>query len=500
VLERLWSSGHAGYLVGGTVRDLLLSETGGPSAPAPSAAHRAVDVATDARPERLLELFPEGRYENRFGMVRLPEAEITTFRRDHDYGDHRRPDAVTFTSELGEDLARRDFTINAMAYGGRPAGSTGEGPSPTGRPAADRSTGPAGAIRPALARPAVELVDPANGLRDLEARLVRAVGDPLQRFEEDALRLMRAARFSAQLGFAIEDQTRGAMASKAPLVAHVSRERVGQEVRRMLEAARPSQGFRVLRETGLLELLFPELGAQVGVPQNKLPGHDLWEHTLATLDAAGAIVPPDGDTERRERLLLAALLHDSGKPETFREGRFLGHDEVGARVAAAILERLAIGRREAEPIVRLVRWHMFNAPVSAEEATGTTGEAAAPSWSDAAVRRFIRRVGTDLVQDLFLLREADNVGSGQPARSGSLDELRARVEAELARHVPLGLHDLVIDGDDLQRELGLAAGPEIGQVLNRLLDSVLTDPERNTKERLIEEARSYLAARRGREP
>lgn len=502
MLARLWAAGHAGYLVGGTVRDLLRGERTAASASASSSApqHRAVDIATDAPPERLLELFPEGRYENRFGMVRLPEAEVTTFRRDHHYGDHRRPDAVTFTTELGEDLARRDFTINAMAYGGRPAGGTGEGPSPTRRPAPESAAAAGGPTRPATGSPPLALVDPTGGVHDLEAGLIRAVGDPLERFEEDALRLLRAARFSAQLSFAIEEQTQKAMASKAPLVVHVSRERVGQEVRRMLEAPRPSEGFRVLREAGLLGPLFPELEAQIGVPQNKLPGHDLWEHTLATLDAAARILPADADRERRDRLLLAALLHDLGKPETFSEGRFLGHDEVGARVAAGVLDRLAVGRREADVIVRLVRWHMFNAPISPDDTSGPTGGEGGPrAWSDAAVRRFIRRVGTDLVQDLFLLREADNVGSGQPGRSGGLDELRDRVEAELARRVPLGLGDLAIDGDDLQRELGIAPGPEIGLVLSRLLDSVVTDPERNTRERLLDDARAFLAARRGRE-
>jgi tRNA nucleotidyltransferase (CCA-adding enzyme) len=474
--------------VGGTVRDLLLSAPdaalgpgGRQSAQAASGADRAVDIATDAQPEQLLELFPEGRYENRFGMVRLPDAEVTTFRRDHHYGDHRRPDAVTFTTDLSEDLARRDFTINAIAYGGRPA--------------------PQGPTRSSEGRPALDLVDPTGGLRDLEARLVRAVGDPLERFEEDALRLLRAARFSAQLSFAIEKGTADAMAAKASLVTHVSRERLGQEVRRMLAAPVPSRGFRVLHNAGLLAHLFPELAAQIGVPQNKVAGHDLWQHTLATLDAAAALLPADGDAERRERLLFAALLHDAGKPATFRDGRFLGHDELGAKVAAGVLERLAVGRRDADQIVRLVRWHMFNAPSSPDDAP-VAGDAAltaeAAPWSDAAVRRFIRRVGTDLVDDLFVLREADNVGSGQPARSGGLDELRRRVQAELDRRVPLGLRDLAIDGEDLQREVGLAPGPEIGAVLNRLLESVVTDPARNTRERLLSDARAMVASRRGR--
>jgi tRNA nucleotidyltransferase (CCA-adding enzyme) len=446
ILERLWSNGHAAYLVGGAVRDALLNPAAVPS----------VDIATDAVPERLLELFPDGRYENRFGMVRIGDAEVTTFRRDHQYGDHRRPDAVTFTDDVREDLARRDFTVNALAYG-RPAG-------------ADSSHPP-------------EFLDPTDGLPDLDARLLRAVGDPAARFDEDALRLLRAARFAAQLEFDIEPATREALSRTAPLVEHVSRERAGQEIRRMLEAPQPSRGFRVLAEAGILEHLIPELATQIGIPQNKVPGGDLWDHTLATVDAAAAIA---SESERRPRLLFAALLHDAGKPETFRDGRFVGHDQAGAVMAERILERLAVGRREAEPIVRLVRWHMFNSPASVG---GQTDEG---TWSDAAVRRFIRRVGPELVHDLFLLREADNIGSGRPRRSDGLDSLRERVDEALASGAPLGLRDLAVDGDDLKRELGLPEGPEIGVILDRLLEAVVTDPTKNTRARLLQDARTEL--------
>lgn len=439
VLDRLWSSGHAAYLVGGAVRDLLRGR--------PSRGEAIADVATDARPERLLELFPEGRYENRFGTVALPGvAEVTTFRRDHRYSDHRRPDAVTFTDDLLEDLGRRDFTVNAIAWG-RPGDRPGERP------------------------PEPALVDPTGGLDDLAAGRLRAVGQARERFDEDALRLLRAARFVAQLGFELEPATREAMVAQAPVAAHVSRERVGQEITRLLETEKPSRGLQAMEETGLLEVLLPELDAQRRVPQNKALAADLWEHTLATVDAAAALAP----RERRLRLVLAALLHDVGKPATL-PAAFRGHDAVGAGLAAAVLDRLAVGRRDAAPIVRLVAEHMFGYR---------------PEWSDAAVRRFLRAVGPDLVEDLFLLRRADNLGSGLPETSSELDELVRRVREQLELGVPLRARDLAVDGHDLQEELGLPPGPRIGRLLERLLDSVIADPRRNERGRLLADARAW---------
>jgi putative nucleotidyltransferase with HDIG domain len=442
VLERLWSEGHAAYLVGGVVRDLLRGRDPEPA--------DIPDIATDARPERILELFPEGRYENRFGTVALPGmAEITTFRRDHRYGDHRRPESVSFTDRIEDDLLRRDFTVNAIAWGGGPAGgSTARG-----------------------------LIDPTGGLEDLAARRLRAVGDAEARFDEDALRLLRAARFAAQLGFEIEPSTREAMRRKAPVVAHVSRERVGQELRRLFQADRPSLGLRVMADTGLLEAILPELAAQRGIPQNKPEGEDLWDHTLATVDAIAGLA---GD-QRRERspeygqLALAALLHDVGKPATLVEA-FRGHDEVGAAMAEGILERLAIARRDAERVARLVRQHMF---------------IYRPEWSDAAVRRFLRKVGPDLFDELLLLRRADSLGSGIAVEAGGVGELARRGHDQLAREVPLTTRQLAIDGDDLQTALGMPPGPEIGRLLERLLDSVIADPERNVRERLLADARTW---------
>jgi tRNA nucleotidyltransferase (CCA-adding enzyme) len=430
ILKGLWENGHAAYVVGGGVRDVILGR------PA-----KDWDIATDAPPERILELFPAGRYENRFGTVTIGGVEATTFRRDHVYADHRRPDSVTFSDDIVEDLARRDFTVNAIAWG-RPAGDA----------------------------PEETWVDPTGGLQDLELRRLRAVGDPAARFEEDALRLLRAARLAAQLGFEIDQPTREQMAAKADLAGWVSNERVGAELRRMLTADPPSAGFQILAESGLLTPVLPELAAQVGLRQTKATGHDLWQHTLATLDAAAELDPAN------QRLRLAALLHDIGKPETYADDRFIGHDIEGARIAARLLTRLGFPRSDVDRVAELIRWHMF----SYER-----------HWTNAAVRRFLRRIGSAVVEDLMTLRQADNVGSGLPADSGDLDQLRRRVRSELEAGVPLGLAQLAVDGRDLMVELGLPPGPAIGRLLDRLLDSVVTDPARNTRQRLLADARAW---------
>ncbi|MEP7379024.1 MAG: HD domain-containing protein [Chloroflexota bacterium] len=428
VLQTLWDAGHAAYLVGGGVRDALLG--------------RPVtdwDVATDALPERLLELFPAGGYDNRFGTVQVPSGdlklEVTTFRRDHQYADHRRPDSVTFTMSLDEDLARRDFTVNAIAW------------SRDG------------------------LTDPTGGLPDLTAGRLRAVGDPATRFDEDALRLLRAARLAAQLDFEIEPETLAAMSTTAATVEHVSTERIGEELRKMLRAAQPSRALQILADTGVLRFALPELDAQRGVAQDKAPGMDLWAHCMAALDAAVQLDPGN------PRLRLAALVHDIGKPGTLADGHFIGHDTEGARLAKVMLTRLAFARREVEAVSDLVRYHMFSYE---------------PRWSGAAVRRFIKRIGRDLMSDLLNLRAADNIGSGLPANAGQLDELRRRVAAELAAGAPLTLHELALRGDDLTAALALEPGPVVGELLDHLLQWVLDDPSRNARAALIAEARAQL--------
>jgi putative nucleotidyltransferase with HDIG domain len=374
------------------------------------------------------------------------EYEITTFRSDHDYADFRRPHRVEFGASLEADLARRDFTVNALAWGAVPS----DGPS-----------GPTPKLTPAL-------VDPFGGVADVRARLLRAVGDPVKRFEEDALRMVRAVRLAATLEFRIEAATLVAITSRAHLVAHLSGERIAAELGKLLAAPQPSAGLRLLESTGILAQISPELGAQRGVPQNKIPGDDLWDHTLRTVDA----VPIDRPVVR-----LAALLHDIGKPATMADGHFLQHDTVGAELAAKLLDRLRTPRPVAERVVHLVRHHMFTYD---------------PSWGDAGVRRFIKRIGRDALESLFALREADNVGSGQAPDGHELDGLRRRVREQLEGDVVLDRGDLAIDGNDLIAELGLAQGPTLGRILDELLERAIADPSVNDRPTLLLLAQAML--------
>lgn len=433
LLRRLWAAGHAAYVVGGSIRDVLLDR--------PAADW---DLATAARPEEVLAIFPDATYENQFGTVGVRRRdgvhEITTFRSEHEYADFRRPHRVEFGDRIEDDLARRDFTINALAWGGEP----GPEGAPTG----------------------VRLVDPHGGLRDLAARRIRAVGNPLDRFGEDALRMVRAVRLAAVLEFEIEPETLAAIRARADLVRHLSGERVAAELTKLLAARRPSIGLRLLDETGLLERLLPELAAERGVPQAKIPGDDLWTHTLRTVDAAPA---------ERPIVRLAALLHDVGKPETAADGHFPGHELRGAELAVGILRRLRLPRETIERVAHLVRHHMFSYE-------GT--------WSDAAVRRFIARVGRDALDELFALRRADNVGSGLAPDATGLAELEARVAAILAGPVVLDRRDLAVDGDDLIAELGLEPGPRLGRILDTLLERVVADPALNERPTLLLLARS----------
>lgn len=432
LLDRLSIHGHAAYVVGGSLRDALLGRE-----PADW------DLATDARPELLLELFPGAVYENSFGTVavRVDDSihEITTFRTDHEYADFRRPHHVEFGDSIRLDLARRDFTVNAMAWGTD-----------------------AGATAPAA------LVDPYRGSADVAARVLRAVGDPGTRFEEDALRMIRAVRLAATLGFTIDGPTLTAIRSKAELVAHLSGERVAAELDKLLAAPTPSIGLRLMADTGILAVIAPELAAQRGIAQNKIEGEDLLDHTLRAVDAAPVSRPV---------VRLAALLHDIGKPATIDDGPFRRHETVGADQAGALLERLRMPRVVAERVVHLVRHHMFTYD---------------PAWGDAGIRRFIQRVGRSSIDELFALRAADNVGSGLDPEAHGLTELRERVHAQLQAAVALDLRQLAIHGDDLIAELGLAPGPTLGRILDALLDRVVTDPGLNDRATLLLLATSML--------
>ena len=433
LLRTLWEAGHAAYLVGGSLRDLVLGRQ-----------PFDWDLATSARPEQLLETFPGAVYENRFGTVAVRRDgevfEITTFRTDHDYADFRRPHHVEFGDTIELDLARRDFTVNAMAWGAR-----------AGEPAA--------------------FMDPYGGMLDIRARVLRAVGEPRERFEEDALRMIRAVRLAATLEFGVEAATLAGIQARAQLAAHLSGERIAAELDKLLGAPEPSVGLRLLSDTGLLTQISADLAAQRGIPQNKVPGEDLWDHTLRSVDAASAARPI---------VRLAALLHDIGKPSTFADGHFLGHEVAGAELAGALLDRLHEPRAVRHRIVELVRQHMFSYEAN---------------WSDAAVRRFIAKLATSgegALDELLELRAADNVGSGLAATAGRLDELRARIAAELAAEVVLDRSGLALDGTDLMAELGLGQGPLLGRILDELLERVIADPALNDRPTLLLLAQAML--------
>jgi tRNA nucleotidyltransferase (CCA-adding enzyme) len=436
LMDRLNAAGHEAYVVGGSLRDILLRRD----------AHDW-DLTTDARPVRLQELFPDSLYENAFGTVTVRDVdgqsvEVTTFRSDHDYADFRRPHRIEFGDRVEDDLARRDFTVNALAWGG-----------PPGR---ER-----------------EVVDPFGGREDVARRVLRAVGEPAERFEEDALRMLRAVRLAATLQFTIEPATLAAISERAELAMHLSGERIAAEIDKLLGASRPSVGLRLMAQTGLLAVVAPELAAQAGIPQNKTPGEDLWDHTLRTVDAA-ATAASDGVVR------LAALLHDVGKPATAADGHFYGHEVVGADLAGTLLRRWHLPRETIERVEHLVRFHMF---------------AYDESWSDAAVRRFIGKVGIESLDDLFRLREADNIGSGVPAAAGNLTAFRQRTAVELASNLVLDRAGLAIDGNDLITGLGLAPGPAIGRVLDRLVEKVVAEPQLNERGTLLALARSMAKDR-----
>jgi len=447
VLARLRADGHRSYLVGGSVRDALL---GRPN-------DGAFDVATDRRPEdvaaRFARVEPTGI---RHGTVLILEGglavECTTFRREGAYSDARRPDHVEFTDDPLADLDRRDFTVNAMAW--------------------DPAAG--------------ALLDPHDGALDLERRRLRAVGEPLDRFREDALRPLRAARFAATHGLEPDAELERALEAIARGDSGVdfrgvAAERVRDELVKLMAAPRPSVGFEWLRASGLLALWLPELARARGAPQNRFHAYDVYFHSLYTADAA----PADRPVVR-----WAALLHDLGKPDTRVErapsaggpvdGTFYDHANVGAEIAARLLERLRFPVAMREAVEHRVREHMFDIR---------------PEWSDAALRRWLRRVGPENVADLFDLRIADVLGNGlRQGFPAYLDVVRRRIQRLLAESTALRVEDLAIDGHDVMRALGIAPGPEVGRRLEGLLEEVLEDPSRNTREWLLERLRADATA------
>ena len=433
VCRRLRGAGHEAHLVGGGVRDMLL---GRPPAD--------FDVATDAVPETVMELFgknfavPTGL---KHGTVTVltdtsppRHVEVTTFRGEGTYLDGRRPSSVTYVKSLTEDLARRDFTMNAIAYD----------------PVADAVS------------------DPFDGRGDLTKRLIRAVGDPIARFREDGLRPMRAVRQAAQLAFGIDPPTQAAIEPTLDVFRKVSAERIRDELLKMLAAPKPSRGLELMRATGLLGEVIPELLEGVGCTQNRFHKHDVFEHTLHVVDET------EGDAIRR----LGALLHDVGKPRARqpREGApgefsFFQHEYVGAEMADEICRRLKLANADRERVVGIVKNHMFFY---------------SRDWTDGTVRRFVRRVGgNEALVDLFALRAGDVRGRGfGEDPENELGELRKRVDLVAAEDAVMKVGDLAINGGDVMRVLAIRPSRLVGEVLEKLLERVMDDPTLNEPDKL----------------
>lgn len=426
ILDTLKNNGYESYIVGGSIRDCKI----GTSLP------KDYDVTTNALPEEIIKLFdktiPTGiEHGTVTVMINGEGYEVTTYRIDGEYLDNRRPDAVIFVSNLKEDLARRDFTINALAF--------------------NEEDG---------------LIDYFGGIEDLDNKIIRAVGEPNKRFQEDALRMLRAIRFSARLDFHIEEKTLEAIKANCQLILNVSNERVRDELCKILISNNPKKGLRLLEETKLLESILPELQAAVGFNQ-KNPHHDkdVFEHILAVVEKC----PPELN------LRLAALLHDIAKPECFtidKEGigHFYGHDKKGVILSEQILRRLKFDNESINKISILVKEHMN----VLEKPT------------DASVKRLINRVGKDLLNYLFALQRADALGSASSEiRLEEIDRVEKKASSILESKVPLSTKELAINGRDLIQEFSLKPGVEIGDMLKFLLDKVLENPQLNSKKELL---------------
>ncbi len=420
-------AGHSVYLVGGAVRDMHLYRQVGDW-----------DVATDAPPDRVMALFkrviPTGIAHGTVTIHFKGESvECTTFRTEAGYSDGRRPDEVRYAATIEEDLSRRDFTMNAVAV-----------------------SLPDGAV-----------IDPFGGREDIRRGLIRTVGNPAERFAEDGLRPLRAVRFSAQLGFDIHQETLEAIRPALGVTALVAKERVRDELSKLLLSPLPSRGLRNMEETGLLALLMEELASCRGIEQKGLHKFDVLDHLLLACDAA-----PESSLELR----LAALLHDVGKPETretdeFGLYTFHRHEIASERIAESLLNRLRFPTKTVKTVCHLISQHMFHYE---------------PSWTDAAVRRFIVRVGEEHIGPLFDLRLADGWAiSGVRGEPVHLAEFRDRIAAVTAMDHAFSLKDLAVNGRDLAAE-GIPPGPLTGKILQELLEAVLDDPGLNERERLLE--------------
>ena len=436
ISKRLKSENFEAFLVGGSVRDILMNKE-----------PKDFDITTNALPNEILKIFSEAKYENDFGTVILPikendnlitVVEITTYRSEQGYSDSRHPDEVKFETNIEKDLERRDFTVNSLAM--------------------DVETG--------------EIIDLFGGKKDILKKIIRAVGEPELRFKEDALRMIRAIRFSAQLDFELEPKTQRAITKLAGSIKFVSKERIKDELIKILKTKKAYEGIMLLHETKLLNYIIPEIEQGVGVKQDRHHIYTVFKHNVLSLKHC-----PSLDWQVK----LAALLHDIGKPKTKKKINgvytFYNHEYVSAKMTDKILSRLKFSNDDRERIVRLVRNHMFYYNV---------GEVSA-----ASVRRLIVKVGKENLKDLIDLRIADRLGSGTPkAMPYKLRHLQYMLEK--VQNDPVSVKMLKINGNDLMKEFNLSPSPKIGAILDVLLGIVIEEPENNNREFLLSEAKKLM--------
>lgn len=417
------------YVVGGAVRDLLMGKI-----------VSDWDFTTNAKPSEILKLYPDGFYDNAYGTVGLTiegydkPFEITTFRTEHGYSDNRRPDVVSWGKSLEEDLQRRDFTINALA------------------------------LQVVLD---TELIDLYQGQKDLDDKTVRAVGDPSERFNEDALRMIRAVRIAGELNFKIEEKTFEAIKANSTLINKIAKERIKDELFKILKSDNPYTGILHLKETGLMQEILPEMIKCFGVEQKSPSRHHIYDvgtHLLMSLKECKSKDPVTR---------FATLIHDIGKPQTVRKLptgviTFYNHEMVSTRIAQNIAERLKFSTKEKDKLIKLVRFHQF-----------TVDE----KQTDSSIRRFITNVGVEYVQDILDLRVADRLGGGARETSWRLEEFKKRL-VEVQKQ-PFAIKDLKINGKDVMEKLNIPAGPKVGEVLEKLFNQVVEKKIPNERESLL---------------
>ncbi len=436
-MKQFQTAGFKIYIVGGTVRGLLMNKT-----------VDDWDFTTNAKPEEIMKLFPHSFYENTFGTVGIPEEidgekvvfEVTTFRKESGYSNTRHPDNVEWADKIEEDLARRDFTMNAIAFDG------------------------------------TEYVDPYAGKKDIEAKIIRAVGDPDIRFNEDALRLMRAIRQSSQLQFHIEEKTLESIKKNAHLIKLISWERIREEFFKILESDFPAEGIYLLKDVGILKDILPEVTSCFDIDQVSPERHHIYDVGTHLIESLRHCSSKDPITR------FATLIHDIGKKETYRKDEktgiitFYNHEVVGAQQAEQIADRFKLSNKQKEKLVNLVRLHQFT--VSEEQ-------------SDKAIRRFIREVGVENIDEMLALRTGDRLGSGSSETSWRTELFKKRIEE--VQVVPFSIKDLKIDGNDVMKELGIKPGPEIGKILETIFEEVDEGKLQNEREVLLKKLHDYKA-------